>query len=122
MTEIQLQAECFQWAWMEFPETRRLLWAVPNGGHRNGLEAEQLKASGVIAGVHDLHFLWRGRFWTFELKVGQNKMTVDHVNKKGKKVFGQVEWATRISQQGAKWFEIRDFETFKKVFTEIVRS
>ncbi len=61
----------------DFPELR-LLFHIPNGGSRNTLEAQNLKAQGVKAGVPDLclpvpqdgfHGLY------IEMKYGKNKTT-----------------------------------------------
>lgn len=40
----------------------------PNGGARDGHEAAILKAMGVVAGVWDLLFFYRGRFFMIEMK------------------------------------------------------
>lgn len=109
MTEDQLQEKCFQWAWNTYPQTRRLLWAVPNGGSRHLYEAQKFKATGVIAGVHDLHLLWNHQFYTFELKVGTNTMSE-----------AQILYARAIEQQGGVWYEIRNLETFKTIFSNLV--
>lgn len=104
-SEIQLQAQCFQWAWNNYPETRRCLAAVPNGGSRNKIEAMQLKASGVLAGVHDLFFYWKGQLYWFELKVGENKQTKE-----------QIEFGKAMTAQGAVCVEIRSFGQFQEEF------
>lgn len=55
-----------------------LLWATPNGGKRNLLEAIRLKKQGVRAGVPDLFLaVPRGTFHGFfiEMKAGKNKLT-----------------------------------------------
>ena len=54
------------------------IFAVPNGGHRNALEAKNLKRSGVKAGVPDLviplpNKTHHGLF--IEMKFGKNKAT-----------------------------------------------
>lgn len=67
-SELQLQGECFQWAWNTFPKTRRLLFHVPNGGKRSKVEASWLKSSGVISGIPDLLFLWKSILYAFEAK------------------------------------------------------
>ena len=61
----------------DFPELK-LLFHIPNGGSRNRLEAQNLKAQGVKAGVPDLclpvpmgHF--HGLY--IEMKYGKNKTT-----------------------------------------------
>ena len=37
------------------------LFAVPNGGYRNKIEAANLKRQGVIAGVPDFILIYQGR-------------------------------------------------------------
>ena len=60
-----------------FPELK-LLYHIPNGGSRNQLEAQNLKAQGVKAGVPDLclpvpHGGFHGLY--IEMKYGKNKTT-----------------------------------------------
>lgn len=114
MTEDKFQAICFQWAWNQHPLTRRCLWAVPNGGYRDAREGAKFKATGVLAGVHDLHMLWDSQFYTIELKVWPNGMSFD-----------QVKFATIITAQGGRWFEVcwrreGDEEIFKNIFRNIL--
>lgn len=109
-SEIQLQAECFQWAWNTFPTTRRLLAHVPNGGTRNKAEAAQLKASGVIAGVHDLFFYWQNQLYWFELKVGSNQQSP-----------AQRDFGSAMVQQGAVCYEVRSFGQFQEIFKSIIQ-
>jgi hypothetical protein len=109
MTEDQLQAECFKWFHNNYPHLRKTLWAVPNGGTRNKFEAMKLKATGVVAGVHDLHFLHKNQFYTFELKVGENTMSDE-----------QVEFYIAIENQCGICKEIRTFEEFKLQILNII--
>lgn len=96
-SELQLQAQCFQWLWNTYPETRLLCWHVTNEmkpnavqtGTKNGgkpdyaLESTssfrrriaQAKAAGLVPGVWDLHFLWKGTLHLIELKVGNNRLS-----------------------------------------------
>lgn len=124
MTEDQLQAKCWQWAWNTFPQVRRILYAVPNGGGRNIKEASKLQATGVIPGVHDLHITWNGIHYTFELKVGENSLTRDRsiVTPSGREklIFGQVEFGEALAAQGGRWFEVREFDYFQMLFTKII--
>lgn len=103
-SEDQLQAACYQWFWNTYPTLRRTLWHVPNGGQRNAREGAKFKAMGVVAGVADLHWLYRGRLIVFELKVGSNTLSS-----------AQVEWRTAIIAAGATWHEIRSLEQFQQV-------
>ena len=72
MTEDQFQAGLFQWAYNTYPQIRKLLFHVPNGGKRNRREANKMKAMGVTAGIPDLVLYWKGQLYGFELKVGNN--------------------------------------------------
>ena len=69
-----------------------LHYAIPNGGHRNPIEAANLKRSGTIAGVPDMclplprsshHGLY------IEFKWGSNKLTDE-----------QSWWVAQLKQQG----------------------
>lgn len=75
LTEDQLQAKCFQLAWNQYPQTRRLLFHIPNGGHRSKREAMKFKAIGVVAGMPDLCFLWNGKAHFMELKTSRGKVS-----------------------------------------------
>lgn len=111
-SEDKLQAQCFQWAWNNYPGTRRLLFAVPNGGHRDIREAMKFKATGVVAGVHDLIFYYDNVLYTFELKKREGlKMSAK-----------QKLFADQVRKQGGKSYLITDFENFKKIFENIVNN
>lgn len=107
--EDQFQAACFEWAWNYLPQTRRLLWHVPNGGARNAKEASKLKAMGVVPGVFDLHLLWHGVLWVIELKVGLNSQSNE-----------QIKWGEAVRAHGAQTYEIRDLEQFQQIMKKIV--
>lgn len=84
-----------QIAVIEYCALRRIdVFAVPNGGKRNALEAHNLKRQGVKAGVPDLMIPiakggYHGLF--IEMKVGRNKPTDK-----------QKEWLERLSRNGYK--------------------
>lgn len=58
MSEDQLQAKCYQWAYNNYPQIRGLLFSVPNGGTRNIIEATKLKATGLTPGIPDMILVW----------------------------------------------------------------
>ena len=60
MSEANLQASCFQWAYNTYPDLRGLLFSVPNGGTRNAREGQVLKATGTTAGIPDMVCLYKG--------------------------------------------------------------
>ena len=109
MTEDQLQAQCYQYFHNHYPALRKTLFAVPNGGTRNKIEAMKLKSTGIVKGVHDIIFFHKSKLYTFELKVGTNKLSDE-----------QLQFAKQISAQGGLWFEVRDFETCKQILHDII--
>src|SRR5690349_5324079 len=98
-TEDQMQARIWKRVWNEYPALRRCVWHVPNQGSSQK-EGVRLQAMGVLAGVWDLHMMWRGRFHIWEGKVGNNQPTRDRVDRKGRKHFGQQEWGEIMAAQG----------------------
>ena len=104
-----LQAKCWQWSWNYVPETRYHIWHVPNGKSRRLIEAVQLKAMGVLAGVDDIHCFWQGRYYILELKVGSNILSDK-----------QERYKEAMTSHGAIFYEVRDFETYKKIILKIV--
>lgn len=68
-TEEQLQAACFQWFDKTYPQYRKTLFAVPNGGLRDKRTANTLKATGVVAGVSDLIWVLPVNVEFIELKL-----------------------------------------------------
>jgi hypothetical protein len=69
-----------------YPELK-MLYAIPNGGHRHKAVAGKLKAEGVKAGVWDVALdVGRNGFHglRIEMKFGYNKLTAS-----------QVEWGRR---------------------------
>lgn len=93
------QAALFGWAAMkmiEYPELR-LLFAIPNGGHRTKTTAARMKAEGVKKGVPDLclpvaRSLYHGLF--IELKA-------EYPNgSHGRTSPEQTAWIKKLTNQG----------------------
>jgi hypothetical protein len=66
--EFIIQSNAFAIVSKMFPKTHGLLFHVPNGGSRNVREAANLKRTGVVAGIPDMLFLWKGKTYAFEFK------------------------------------------------------
>lgn len=136
-TELQLQAQCFQWAWNTFPQTRQLLFHVTNEVKPHPPETDEhalargcpvrfkypgetfkelsiriakMKAAGLVPGVADLVFLWE-QCHVFELKVGRNTLSND-----------QQSFREMVTAIGTQWHEIRDFRTFVTIFSAIIQT
>lgn len=60
MTEDQLQAKCYQWAYNNHPHLRGLIFSVPNGSTRHIAEAVKLKATGLTPGIPDILIIYPG--------------------------------------------------------------
>jgi len=81
------------------------MFAVPNGGSRNTIEAANLKRQGVLAGVSDLILMKpSGRYHglCIEMKHGKNKLTR-----------AQADWINAVNEQGyyaTVCFSFEDFE------------
>lgn len=55
--EHRIQVSCVRWFRMKYPHLSPRLFAVPNGGRREGITGARLKEEGVLAGVADLILL-----------------------------------------------------------------
>lgn len=64
---------------MELPQTRRLLFSVPNGGTRNMLEAMKFKATGLISGIPDMLLVWKGKVYGLEFKTITGSLSKDQI-------------------------------------------
>lgn len=73
--EIKIQTESCQWLWHYRPETRRCLYHVANEGDRSVMELQMLTAAGMIGGIQDLHFLWKGKTYLLEVKTKEGMVS-----------------------------------------------
>lgn len=90
--EAQEQAIVIQWCKMQEKKYPQLfnIFAIPNGGYRNKVEARNLKMQGVKAGVLDLFLSYPSKKYHglyIEMKYGKNKLTNN-----------QKEWIFRLEQ------------------------
>lgn len=103
----QLQAECFQWFWNEYPQFRGLLHANVNNA-KNRIKGNQNKAIGVVKGVLDLEYFRQGKLYFFDIKVDRDKFSQ-----------AQHEFMTQVINEGAKCYEIRSLHEFKTIIKQI---
>lgn len=107
--EDVLQADCWQWLWDYYEETRKCCWHVPNGGARTKVQAAQFTGMGVISGVCDMHFIWRSRLYIIELKVLDNHITN-----------AQESFIRATTLQGAIFYECRSLKKWQEVILNIL--
>lgn len=100
--EFQLQCQCVDWFRMQYPN--EIIFAIPNGGSRNIVEAVNFKRMGVLAGVPDLfvprgNSTYHGLF--IEMKAGSGKLSES-----------QSEISGILRTNGYAFSEVRTFEEF----------
>ncbi|WP_404812057.1 VRR-NUC domain-containing protein [Capnocytophaga canimorsus] len=103
--ESKLQSACVRWFRYQYPQY--VIFAVPNGGSRNTLEAKRLQQEGVLAGVSDLIVIAPNKTLFIEMKHGKGKQT----NK-------QKEFQKQVQQLGYSYFLCNSFETFEQTIKE----
>lgn len=116
--EDLILAEAWQWAWNTYPVTRRCLFHVPNELDRLPGETKQnhirrltqAKAKGVVPGVPDLLFVWRGRVYAWEFK------TPTGTASNAQKILHPVWYA-----QGIPVAIVRSVEEFQSSFIKIIQ-
>lgn len=107
-SEHAFQQACRIWFHNEYPALRGLLFHVRNNAH-NSRDGEYWKQLGVIAGVSDFLFLYRGKCHCIELKTeyGEQSQT-------------QIEWEAKMIQQGIDYYVVKSITEFKNLIKSIV--
>lgn len=117
VTHDRLQSQCFLWAWNTYPQIRPLLFMVPN---EQGLLSyfptafkmqyiSQLRSLGLVKGVWDLLFYWKGILYAFDVKVGKDRLSNE-----------QKAFRDAVVKNGGKCEEIGDFQQFQLIFKQIL--
>lgn len=112
--ESSLQIACVRWFRTQYPWPHYLIASAPNGGFRNPLEAEILKAEGVWSGMPDLYIPMARKGYHalyIEMKAG----------KAGRVSQNQKETMGFLTREGAKCVVCRDFESFVKEVNDYLR-
>jgi len=105
MTEAQIQAACFLWAWNTFPEFRGMFFSIPNGGWRNPAERALQMATGLVPGVWDMILFGPGGLVTFvEFKVPGGRLSKE-----------QEQFRAAVGTR-ARWEVITDLESWQSLF------
>jgi len=91
-TEDEEQAALITWA-RTHPILRNRLYAIPNGGSRNIIEAAKLSRTGVLAGVSDLHLPYPSK--------GYHGLWIELKRENGGRLTkAQAEWLHLMSADG----------------------
>lgn len=103
MTESQLQQQLIIFENNTYSiKNESVIFAIPNGGTRNILEAKLLKATGVMAGVSDLILIIKNKIYFIELKA-----------EKGIQSDQQKIFESKVSDLGFEYLIFRSLEQYK---------
>lgn len=102
--ESNTQCSCVQWFAYSYPKLRPLLFAVPNGGYRNPIEANRLIKEGVTAGVADVLLLYPSS--------GYNGLCIEFKTAKGRQAIAQKQWQKAVESVGYKYIICHTLEEF----------
>lgn len=101
--ESKIQRACVGWFRMQFPQY--IIFAVPNGGSRNAIEAANLKREGALAGVADLIILAdNGRTLFVEMKTASGRQSTY-----------QKQFEKDVTRLGFTYKVVRSFAEFESV-------
>lgn len=112
--EDKLQAACLIWFRLQYPQLRMLLFAVPNGGSRNKVEAAKLKATGVTPGVADLIFLLP--------RQGYNNLLIEMKTPTGRQSPDQKDWQEKAEAAGSKYVICRSVDEFMQTINQYING
>ena len=103
--EARIQTACVNWYRLSYPKF--LIFAVPNGGSRNKIEAANLKREGALAGVADLILLAEGKVLFVEMKT-----------MKGRQTERQKLFQHNVERLGFQYVVCRSFDEFRSEVTK----
>lgn len=106
--EHRTQASCVRWFRLKYPQLRKNLFAVPNGGFRTETTARKMKAEGVVAGVSDLILLKSNRYY------GALLIEMKTTDKRSKQSELQREWQKCMESEGYKYVVCRSLDDFMR--------
>lgn len=109
MDEFKIQHESFKWYHNNFKEYRKLLFAIPNGGTRNLIEASRMKMTGTTKGIPDMIFTIDQKTFYFEFKTKKGILSPE-----------QKETILKLKKNGFPVYIIRSIEQFKRIFIFLI--
>lgn len=102
--EHNLQCACIAWFRTRFPQYVHALFAVPNGGRRDGITGAKLKAEGVIPGVADIILL--------KSNARHGALLIEMKTPQGKQSNAQKLWQKLITTDKYKYIICRSIDQF----------
>ena len=103
--EHRIQAACVRWFRLKYPHLFARLFAVPNGGRRDGITGARLKEEGVLAGVADLILLVPNADY--------HALLIEMKTPKGRQSESQKAWQQEVCVEGEyKYVVCRSLDDF----------
>lgn len=94
-SEIQIQGDAWKYLTNTWQELYGLLFHVPNGGSRGGVEGKQLQAAGVTPGIADLLLVWRIKLIAIEVKVWDKQFDLPSQGRSKEQISIHLKWGTQ---------------------------
>lgn len=110
--ESQIQQNCVKWFRLQYADLALLLFAVPNGGARNRIEAGIMKGEGVTAGVADMLFLLPNKY--------HYALCIEVKTPKGKQQDSQKRFQRKVEAFGYRYEIVRSLEEFIKLMRNYI--
>lgn len=110
-SEDRIQQDCYMWFNNNFRNLRKMLFAVPNGGKRDVVEAKRMKATGTVSGVSDLILAYGGTCHFIEMKTSTGRQDDE-----------QVKFQKGVEAQGMNYYLCRTLEDFIRIVKNIVHE
>lgn len=113
--EHRIQTACVRWFRLKYPHLAARLFAVPNGGRRDGITGARLKEEGVLAGVADLVLLVPGG--------GFHALLIEMKTPKGRQSESQKAWQRAVAGNDDYLYVVcRSLEGFIKTIEEYLNQ
>lgn len=115
--ESRLQSNCIALFRLRYPQLRLNIFAVPNGGGRNKVEASIMKGEGVTAGVADVLLLvpragYHALAIEFKKEYRELLYSGRTVLRRTYQSDEQKEWQKAVEAQGYKYVVVRTADEF----------
>jgi hypothetical protein len=104
---------CVKWFQAQYPQHRKLLFSVPNGGYRNLATAKRMKLEGVVAGVSDLIMLIPAH--------GFHGLCIEMKTPKGRQTENQKAWQDHVEAHGYIYTLARSIEEFQNIINDYLK-
>lgn len=109
-SEAAFQQQCRIWFHNLFPQYRGLLFHVRNNSE-SARDGKYWKELGVIPGVSDFMFLFKGKCHCIELKTLTGYQSDE-----------QIAWEFKVKEQNIDYYLVNSMEGFKSLILKIISS